>query len=48
MDSLYTACICGGWIEVILLGGGVVFAYIWLALKKICVKLGCNCNCHKE
>lgn len=42
------ACICGGWIEIVLISGGMVFAAIWAILKKICAKTGCICECHNE
>lgn len=44
---MYLSCICGGWIELLLISGGVVFAYIWKFLKKICFASGCKCDCHK-
>jgi len=40
------ACICGGWIELMFISGGVIFAAVWRFLKKICFASGCKCECH--
>jgi hypothetical protein len=42
------ACICGGWIEIILISGGMISLAIWRFLKRICFASGCDCECHEQ
>lgn len=42
------ACICGGWIEILLISSGAICVGIWTALKRLCKKRGCDCECHKQ
>jgi hypothetical protein len=45
--KMYLSCICGGWIELIFISGGVILTSLWGFFKKICSASGCFCECHK-